>query len=69
MVLKLHPKLTKKVVASKTCIDLSNALKVTEDALEGVAFVDDANAQLITLELAAPKKDGGVTVIVEEIQE
>jgi crossover junction endodeoxyribonuclease RusA len=67
MILIVHPKLTKKGIASKVYVDLSNALKVTEDALQEVAFTNDRNAKKIILDWGLPKPNGGLTVIVTPI--
>jgi crossover junction endodeoxyribonuclease RusA len=64
VVVILHPKLTAKGVASKTVMDLDNCLKVTLDALQGVAYDNDAQIKKISAEYGAPKVDGGLTVHV-----
>ena len=67
MHIKLHPMATKAGLASKTCIDLDNALKVAIDALNGIAYVDDKQVQMIVAEVSTPLTDGGLTVLVDEI--
>ena len=62
----LHPKLTKKGGASKTRIDLDNALKVVIDAMNGVAYTDDSQVVRIVAEIGCPLTDGGLTVDVKE---
>lgn len=64
VVVNLHPKTTKKGEASKTRIDLDNCLKVALDALNGVAWIDDSQITHINATLAAPKPNGGLTVLV-----
>lgn len=66
MHIKLHPKTTKAGLASKTCIDLDNALKVAIDALNGIAYVDDKQVVKIIAEVSTPLTDGGLTVMVYE---
>jgi crossover junction endodeoxyribonuclease RusA len=60
-----HPKTTKKGVASRVRLDLSNTWKVAEDALNGIAFADDYQVVRIAAEIGAPLPGGGLTVIVE----
>jgi len=65
--IKLHPKATKSGIASKTCIDLDNALKVAIDALNGIAYVDDKQVVKIIAEISNPLTDGGLTVMVYDL--
>lgn len=58
----LHPKLTKKGVASEVVIDLDNCLKVVVDALQGVFYRDDKQVKFITALYGAPVVNGGLTV-------
>lgn len=60
----LHPKLTKKGVASEVRIDLDNCLKVALDALQGIAFENDKQVTRIVLEVGEPLDIGGLTVEV-----
>lgn len=62
----LHPKLTKKGAASKTRIDLDNALKVVIDALQGVAYANDSQVVSIKADLGCPVTNGGLTIDVRE---
>lgn len=62
----LHPKLTKKGAASKTRIDLDNALKVVIDALQGVAYANDSQVVSIKADLGCPVTNGGLTIEVKE---
>ena len=64
----LHPKLTNKGIASKTRIDLDNALKVVIDALNGIAYTDDKQVVQILAEVGDAKIDGGLTVLVKKYQ-
>ena len=63
----LHPKLTVKGEASKTILDLSNAIKVTEDALNGIAYLDDKQVKEIRASIGEPVKDGAITVTITPI--
>jgi crossover junction endodeoxyribonuclease RusA len=67
VVVTLHPKLTAKGVASKTVMDLDNCLKVTLDALQGVAYDNDAQIKAISVCYGDAVKDGGVTVKVSPV--
>lgn len=58
----LHPKLTKKGVASKVAIDLDNCFKAVLDALQGVFYHDDNQVRFITAFYGKPIKGGGLTV-------
>lgn len=58
----LHPKLTAKGRASGTVLDLSNCLKVAEDALQGIAFENDRQVKRITLAYGVPLPGGGLTL-------
>lgn len=60
--IKLHPKLTKTGAASRTLIDLDNALKVAFDALQGVLYVDDKQVKKLTAEVGEPVDGGGLSV-------
>jgi crossover junction endodeoxyribonuclease RusA len=60
----LHPKTTKHGEASKICLDLDNSIKVTCDALNGIAYNDDSQVKRIEAEYGEPIKDGGMTVTI-----
>lgn len=47
------------------CMDLDNALKVTIDALKGIAYVDDAQVRKITAERLPADGTGGLIVEIE----
>lgn len=64
----LHPRLTKKGVASLTRLDLGNTEKVLSDALNGIAWTDDKQLERILLEVADPIEGGGVSISVEAIK-
>lgn len=63
----LHPKLTKKREASLVCLDLDNCLKVTLDALKGVAYIDDKQVRRIAASYGEPVEGGALTVEVMEL--
>ncbi len=67
--LRLIPKANKDGGASKTVIDLDNALKVTLDALQGIAYANDKQVRRIAAEYAGePEQGGGLTVEIEELE-
>lgn len=49
-------------------MDLSNCLKVTEDALQGVVYENDRQVKAISLEYGQPDGKGAVIVEVSEFQ-
>lgn len=56
--------------ANKTVIDLDNALKVTLDALQGVAYTNDKQVRRIVAGYAdEPAAGGGLVVEIEELEE
>ena len=63
----LHPKLTKKGVASLARMDLDNCIKVTLDALNGVAYCDDRQVVRLIAEIGPPMSGGGLSVAVEGV--
>jgi len=65
--MRVHPRLTKKGVASKVRADLDNLMKVIFDGLNGVAWVDDSQVVRILAEFSDPLPDGGVSIKVEAI--
>lgn len=62
--LTFHPKTTKQGRASETRLDLDNVIKVTLDALNGVAWVDDRQVVKLVAQLGAAIPGGGLTVEV-----
>jgi Holliday junction resolvase len=62
--LVLHPRRTAKGVASKVRIDLDNAVKVALDALQGLAFADDAQVVELHAMVGEPMDGGGLGVVV-----
>ena len=67
--LVLHPRLTAKGEASKVRIDLDNAVKVALDALQGLAFADDAQVVELHASVGEPLQDGGLGVVVSTTEE
>lgn len=59
-----QPKATKSGAASKTRLDLDNALKVVLDALNGVLWDDDKQIVDLRIRLGDPVKSGGLQVAV-----
>lgn len=66
--LVLAPKFTKKNEASKVLMDLDNSIKVTLDALIGIAYVDDKQVKRITAEYGKPEVGGALYVTVKEME-
>lgn len=64
----LLPKLTKRGLASLTCMDLDNCIKVTLDALNGIAYFDDAQVVNLSARIGPAVEGGGLEVCVEETQ-
>lgn len=63
----MHPRMTKKGVASLVRADLDNLLKVIFDGLNGVAWVDDSQVVKLQAEFADPIDGGGVSISVEAL--
>ena len=63
----LNPKKNKDGSESRVRIDLDNALKVVNDALNGIAYVDDRQIRRIVLEFGEPIVGGGLSVFIEEV--
>ena len=64
----LLPKLTKRGLASLTRMDLDNCIKVTLDALNGIAYFDDAQVVNLSARIGPAVEGGGLDVCVEETQ-
>lgn len=67
--LVLHPRKNIDGTASKVCIDLDNALKVTLDSLQGLVFKDDNQITKIIAEIGKPKPDGGISLLVHKLRD
>lgn len=67
--LRLIPKVNKDGSANKTVIDLDNALKVTLDSLQGIAYENDTQVRRIVAEYSSePVAGGGLAVEIEELK-
>lgn len=67
--LRLIPKVNKDGSANKTVIDLDNALKVTLDSLQGIAYENDKQVRRIVAEYGSePVAGGGLVVEIEELE-
>lgn len=66
----LHP-LQRKTISLRDvrCMDLDNALKVTIDAMKGIAYPDDKQIRKIIAERAPPIPGGGLTVEILRYEE
>ena len=62
----LRPKLNKDGSESKVCIDLDNALKVTLDALNGVAYADDSQIVELYVFKGSAVDGGGLVVSITD---
>ncbi|WP_414674970.1 RusA family crossover junction endodeoxyribonuclease [Limnobacter sp.] len=62
LTLIFHPRVTRRGQASKIRLDLSNCIKVVEDALQGVAFEDDNQVISINACISNPLHGGGLSV-------
>lgn len=62
----LRPKMNKDGSANGTVLDLGNALKVAEDALQGIVYVNDKQVKAIRMGYGAPADGGALVVVIEE---
>lgn len=63
----LHPKCKKDGTASGTVMDIDNAMKVTLDSLQEVAYINDKQIKYLVAQYGPPVDDGGLTVNVYEL--
>jgi crossover junction endodeoxyribonuclease RusA len=63
--IKFHPRANKDGGASKSRLDIDNVIKVTLDALNGLAYDDDKQVVAVSAELSTPIPCGGLTVTME----
>jgi crossover junction endodeoxyribonuclease RusA len=66
LALVLCPKTNKDGSANATVLDLSNCLKVAEDALQGIVYVNDKQVKSIRLDYGEPVPEGALVVEVDE---
>jgi len=64
----LCPRTRKDGTASAVVLDLGNALKVAEDALQGIVYVNDRQVKKIDAEYGDPTPDGALVVEVLDYQ-
>lgn len=60
----LHPRITAKGKPSKVRLDVDAPIKITLDALEGVAYANDRQVTRLSAEIGHPVAEGGLTVEV-----
>lgn len=60
----LHPRLTKAGKASRTRLDVDGGIKITLDALQGLAYANDKQVTRLSAQIGLPKPEGGLTVSV-----
>ena len=64
----LHAKKTKRETGKRPRVmDLSNSLKISEDALIGIVFNDDAQTRWISMRYGEPVPGGALVITVSEI--
>lgn len=63
----LHPPVRKDGLASSVRVDLDNAAKCTLDVLEGVAYANDRQIEVLTIRLGDARPGGGMTIGVAPI--
>lgn len=64
----LCPRTNKDGSASAVVLDLGNALKVAEDALQGIVYVNDKQVKRIGMQYGEPVAEGSLIVEVEEFR-
>ena len=69
VVITLHPRETQCGTSSKVRVDLDNAIKVTLDSLNDIAWIDDKQVVRLAAQIGPPVKDGGLTVWIGPVQE
>lgn len=63
----VHPPTRADGSASRVRVDLDNAAKCTLDALEGVAYANDRQIEVLTIRLGEARPGGGMTIGVAPI--
>lgn len=69
VILVLHPRMTAKGRANQTRLDVDAPIKVTLDALQGVAFGNDKQVTFVSSTLGPPLPGGGLSVSVHPASE
>mgnify|MGYP000857393862 FL=1 len=64
LIVTLHPRTNLDGTASAVVLDLSNSIKLAEDALQGIAYANDKQIKRLSAAYGNPMKDGGLTVAV-----
>lgn len=67
VIMQYHPRMTKAGKASGTRLDIDNVIKVTLDAMNGSAYLDDKQVVRLSVEIAEPVTDGGLSVWVAPV--
>jgi crossover junction endodeoxyribonuclease RusA len=62
--LVLHPRLTAKGRASATRLDVDAPIKITLDALQGVAYGNDKQVVQVSARIGMPQPGGGLSVTI-----
>lgn len=66
--LTIHPRQPKKPTGARVrCMDVSNALKIAEDALNGIAWIDDSQVDAIAARRGPPIEGGALVIRWGEI--
>lgn len=67
--LTLHPRKPKRDTGGRVrCIDLSNAIKIVEDALNGIAWSDDSQVDALAARRGPPVEGGALVIRWSEIE-
>lgn len=66
LTLTLRPKVNKDGSANQTVLDLGNCLKVAEDALQGIVYMNDKQVRSIRLDYGEQVEGGALIVDVVE---
>jgi crossover junction endodeoxyribonuclease RusA len=65
----LHPRTTQSGRASDTRLDVDAPIKLTLDALQGLAYANDKQVTQVTSRIGTPLPDGGLSVSISPLQE
>jgi len=68
LILIIHPKARKRETGRPhRCLDTSNAIKCVEDALQGVAYINDSQVVSISAKRGDPVPQGALSVEVRAV--